>query len=97
MADKLESKKEESKTTKSTSLKLKIFNPFKTFYEGQCQSISAVNDTGPFDILPGHHNFISLIKAGKITVRDSQGEQTFDVSKGVMHVQKDAVTVFLDV
>jgi len=78
-------------------LAIKIYSPFRTFYEGEAESLSAENDTGPFDILPGHHNFLSLIKPGKIIVRDPQGEEKFEVSKGVLHVKSNLVSVFLDV
>jgi hypothetical protein len=30
---------------------LKVYSPFKIYFDGAVQSVSAVNDTGPFDIL----------------------------------------------
>jgi len=37
---------------------LKVYAPFKVYFEGDAYSISATNETGPFDILPKHHNFL---------------------------------------
>ena len=81
-----------------TSIAVKIFAPFKTYYESQAKSVSAVNATGPFDILPGHKNFITLLRACTIKVRQ-EGKEDFnlDIERAVMHVKADKVVVFLDV
>ena len=88
---------QQQKTIPKDKLGIKIYSPFKIFYDGIGSSLSAANDTGPFDILPGHHNFISLVKPGLIIVRDAKGEQKFEVSRGVLHVKSNSITVFLDV
>ncbi len=75
----------------------KVAAPFRTYFEGAAESVSAVNNTGPFDILSGHHNFLSLLSACEIIIRSSQGEQRIQISRGVMHVRDNKVTVFLDV
>jgi F0F1-type ATP synthase epsilon subunit len=59
--------------------------------------VSAVNNTGPFDILPGHKNFLTLLKPSEIIVRTDTGEERFRIDRGVMHVKSGSVTVFLDV
>lgn len=76
---------------------IKVYAPFKTYFDGIAESISAVNDTGPFDILPQHHNFMTLLGAGDIFVRTERGEEKFTISRGIMHVKADRVIVFLDV
>jgi F0F1-type ATP synthase epsilon subunit len=76
---------------------VKVYAPFKVYYDGDAFSISAVNDTGPFDILPTHHNFMTLLNAGDIVVRNERGEEKITITRGVMHVKKDEVVVFLDV
>lgn len=76
---------------------VKVYAPFKTYFDGIAKSISAINDTGPFDILPKHHNFITLINAGDVVVRTDTREEKFPISHGIMHVKADDVVVFLDV
>jgi F0F1-type ATP synthase epsilon subunit len=76
---------------------IKVYAPFKTYFDGMAKSISAINDTGPFDILPRHHNFMTLLNAGDIIVRSEQGEEKVTISRGIMHVKADRVVVFLDV
>lgn len=76
---------------------IKVYAPFKVYFDGLAKSISAVNDTGPFDILTKHHNFMTLLNAGDIIVRSDKGEEKVAISHGIMHVKADRVVVFLDV
>jgi len=77
---------------------VKVYSPFKTYFDGLAISLSAVNDTGPFDILPGHKNFMSLLKACTVNVRVPQKPDfNLPISHGVMHVKTNQVTIFLDV
>ena len=76
---------------------VKVYAPFKVYFDGLAKSISAVNDTGPFDILPKHHNFMTLINAGEVIVRTDNEEEKFKITHGIMHVKADDVVVFLDV
>ncbi len=79
------------------SMHVKVYSPFKLYYDNDAFSVSAINATGPFDILPRHHNFMTLLGSGDIIVRSSRGEQKIRISQGIMHVKKDKVIVFLDV
>jgi F0F1-type ATP synthase epsilon subunit len=76
---------------------VKVYAPFKTYFNGIADSITAANDTGPFDILPKHHNFMTLLSPCDIIVRSEQGEEKVSISRGIMHVKASRVIVFLDV
>jgi len=77
---------------------VKIYAPFRTYFEGKAISLSAANKTGPFDILPHHKNFMTLLTPCTITVRVTDGPDfNLDVNRAVMHVKTDRVTVFLDI
>jgi F0F1-type ATP synthase epsilon subunit len=78
---------------------VKVYSPSKTYFDELASSISGENATGPFDILPHHHNFISLLKACELTVRrsDNGAEQRIKISGGIMHVKADRIIVFLDI
>ncbi|MEI6756051.1 MAG: hypothetical protein WCK80_03510 [bacterium] len=87
-----------TKDSKDLSIEVKVHSPYKVYYEGQAFSISAENDTGPFDILPKHDNFICLLKACNLVLRTvKDGEQSIEISGGVMHAKADKVIVFLDI
>jgi F0F1-type ATP synthase epsilon subunit len=76
---------------------VKVYAPFKVYFDDVAQSISAVNDTGPFDILAQHHNFMTLLSPCDIIVRTERGEEKIPIQRGIMHVKADEVIVFLDV
>ncbi len=87
-----------SKEGKPT-MHIKVYSPFKTYYDETSYSISAVNATGPFDILPHHHNFMTLLSPCVLLIRPLTGraEQRIRISGGLMHVKADKVTIFLDI
>lgn len=77
---------------------VKIYSPFKVYYDAAAQSISAENDTGPFDILPRHKNFLTLLRPCNIKVVQEDGQVLeFPVAQGIMQVKAVETTVFLDV
>jgi F0F1-type ATP synthase epsilon subunit len=77
---------------------VKVHSPYRTYFDGEAYSISAENITGPFDILPHHHNFMTLLTPSIVTVRPAHGtDQSIRISGGLMHVKADRVTIFLDV
>lgn len=79
-------------------MKVKVYSPFHDYYDGEALSVSAENATGPFDILPRHHNFISLLTGSEIIIRPVGDKiQRILISGGLMHVKADQVIVFLDV
>ncbi len=79
------------------TMAVKVYAPFQVYYDGACYSITAVNETGPFDILPGHHNFICMLVPCTLVVKAPFEEKTIKISRALMHVKKDKVTVFVDV
>lgn len=77
-------------------LKVRIFSPNQTYFEGEAVSLSARNASGPFDVLPGHVNFFCLIDQCQITVDASYQKFEFPANRGVLKVTNDTVTIFLD-
>lgn len=93
-----EAKKQEKKTrSESTDMQVKVYAPFKIYFNGRARSITAVNDTGVFDILPQHHNFMTLVNACDVIVRTEKSEEKIPIKQGIMHVKADEVVLFLDV
>lgn len=80
------------------SMRVHVHSPFRDYYDGLAFSLSAQSATGPFDILPRHHNFISLLKPCDIVIRTiNEGERRIRISGGIIHVKANEVNVFLDV
>lgn len=79
-------------------LLVKIYTPFHTYFEGDALSLTAVNESGTFDILPGHHNFITMLLPCDVTIDTPRsGKQVLAILRGLLHVRKDKVIIFLDV
>ena len=77
---------------------IKVYSPFKSYFDAVGTSISAANDTGEFDILAGHHRFLTLLSACEIEIRVKEGDgEKIKIDRGIMYVKEDRVTVFLDV
>jgi F0F1-type ATP synthase epsilon subunit len=95
----LETAKEEHQEVQSSkpTMHVKVYSPFKTYFNDQADSISGQNATGPFDILPKHHNFMTLLQPCELVIRTFRGEEKIRISGGLMHVKADQVTVFLDI
>jgi len=82
------------------TMHIKVHSPFKTYFDEDGYSISGENPTGPFDILPHHHNFMTLLGACELVIRPVNTppeEQRIRISGGLMHVKADKITVFLDI
>lgn len=82
---------------KKPTMAIKVYAPFKVYYEGKGYSITATNETGPFDILPHHHNFLCMLLPCDLIIRTPYETKTVKISRALMHVNADKVTVFVDV
>ncbi len=83
--------------TAANRLIVKVFSPYQTYYSGEAASVSASNKTGPFDVLLGHANFFSLLTTGDVVIETGHTRLAFPVTRGVIKVNSDHVTVFVDV
>jgi F0F1-type ATP synthase epsilon subunit len=82
----------------SKTLQVKIYSPFRIYFDGPASSLSALNKTGPFDILAKHKNFMTLLIPCTIKVRIAEKPDfNLKVSRGVLHVKDNRATVFLDI
>jgi F0F1-type ATP synthase epsilon subunit len=80
------------------TMQVKVYAPFQIYFDGVATSVSAVNEVGPFDVLPHHRNFLCMLVPCNVVVNTPSGEQeTIKVSRALMHVKSDRVVVFIDV
>ncbi len=78
-------------------LKIKVFSPYQVFFEGTGISLSAVNKTGPFDVLFGHSNFFSVLRSGRVIVQTGFDPVIIEIQTGILRVQDNNVTLFANV
>jgi F0F1-type ATP synthase epsilon subunit len=80
------------------TMQVKVHAPFRVYFNGWAVSLSAVNETGPFDILPRHKNFMTLLEPCELIIRMlDKPDFRLKITQGVMHVKANQVIVFLDV
>lgn len=70
--------------------------PFHVYFEGTAQSVSAVNKVGPFDILPGHADFFSVLSPGSVIIESGSAPITFSVASGIITVRDNQVMLFVN-
>jgi F0F1-type ATP synthase epsilon subunit len=83
----------------SDNLKLQVLirTKNKTLFEGEVFSVSGVNDTGPFDILPMHANFVTLIKGKIILDKGLPTKNELSIDRGVLTVSENKVSGFIGI
>lgn len=70
--------------------------PFNVYYEGPAQAVSALNKVGPFDILPGHADFFSMLRAGEIVIETDSDPVSFVIANGIITVRDNEVLLFVN-
>lgn len=82
---------------KKPLMAIKVYAPFKVYFEGEGYSLTAVNESGPFDILPHHRNFLCMLVVCDLIIETPYEQKIVKISRALMHVKADKVTVYLDV
>ncbi len=79
------------------TLKVKVASPYIIYFDQPAISISGVNKTGPFDVLVGHHNFITLLEPCELLIKTETEEKRIRINGGLLHVKENIANVFLDI
>lgn len=77
------------------SIHLLLRNREKVLFEGDVFAVSSVNSKGVFDILPGHINFISIIKDSLTIHNLNRTEQKYEIKTGIIRVRENNVEVYV--
>ena len=78
-------------------MKLEIYTPDQTVFEGDIKSITVPGTSGSFEILKDHAPIISTLDNGKVIVRTSDNQaNTFQIKGGVVEVIQNKVIVLAD-
>lgn len=78
--------------------------PFTVYYEGPATSVSALNRVGPFDILPDHADFFSMLLPCEVIIEtgEKDGDKPkepikFQIQNGIATVRDNTVMLFVDI
>ena len=66
-------------------------------FQGQVEAVSSLNDKGPFDVLPQHANFITLIKKFVTMHLPDKQEKRMELESGILKVRDNRVEVYLGI
>jgi len=70
--------------------------PFHVYFEGEADSLSAINKVGPFDILPGHADFFSMLEPCDVIIETGAEPVKFSISNGIITVRDNNIMLFAD-
>ncbi len=76
-------------------MKVRIAKVGESLFEGEARSLSVPGSEGDMTILPHHVPLISALRAGTVTVRTGEGDQQFEITKGLVEVSNNEVIVLL--
>lgn len=83
--------------TISTHLSVMVRNRESILFQGEADSVTSNNPQGPFDVLPEHENFISIIKEKIMIQTTDHGKKEIPLDMGILHVNNNQITVYLGV
>jgi F0F1-type ATP synthase epsilon subunit len=77
---------------------VEIKNSEAIIFSGEAKSLSSINEDGPFDILPFHANFFSIIKEKIMIINQDDKKTEIPINdKGIMRVMENKISVFLGI
>lgn len=76
---------------------LTVLTKEKILYQDKAEAVVAPGKAGYFEILKDHAPFISLLKEGKLVIKDKHHHrQNFSILGGVLEVSKNICTVIVE-
>ncbi len=83
-------------TPSSDKIHLRVRNRAKVLFDEDVKALSSRNDTGLFDVLPEHANFISLINRKLIVHKLDGNIQEIPLNNGIIKVKDNAIRCYID-
>lgn len=75
-----------------------IISPDQILWEGKATSLSSRNSTGEFDILPGHANFVTIVKNDDIKIRTIDGNiKTISKKNCIVSMVRNKATIYIEI
>jgi F-type H+-transporting ATPase subunit epsilon len=72
---------------------VEVITPDKVLFSGEAISIKLPGSGGAFEALANHAPLISSLDKGDVVVKTNSGEETFQVSGGIVEVLNNKVVV----
>lgn len=85
-----------SQPTRTQALQVIARSPFHVYFEGEALVLSATNKVGPFDILPGHADFFSVLEPGEVVIGTENDSVSFTINNGIITARDDEIMLFVN-
>lgn len=83
--------------TSNTSLSVIVRDREGILFQGNAEAVSSFNEKGPFDVLPLHANFISLIRNSVTLKISNSAPKEIALNSGVLKVKENKVEVYVGI
>lgn len=77
------------------TISVKITSPEEILWEGRAKAVSSENSQGPFDVMPKHANFITLIKNKPIIIHKKAKKKKFKFDRAVLFNRNNEVVIYI--
>jgi len=76
---------------------IEIVSPDRQVFSGEIKMVQVPGTKGSFEIFSNHAPIISTLNSGKITLRESSGEEkTFEIKSGVIEAANNNIVVLAE-
>ena len=75
-------------------LSVEIKSPEKEVWKGTAKSVSSINSAGPFDILPFHANFITIIENQAIKIIGTSFKEEYKFENAIIYASNNNVFIY---
>ena len=75
-------------------LSIKVATADHLIWKGEGKSVSSKNSKGPFDVLPRHQKFMTLIHDAPIEIVADTEKKTFKFTTSIIYVNENTVLIF---
>ncbi len=75
---------------------LEIRTPDRVFFNGEVDSVKVPGENGAFEILNRHAAITSLLKDGKIEVKNSEKMNSFHIDTGLIEMYENKVVILVE-
>lgn len=77
------------------TMRVEILTPRKIEFKGDADCVVLPTQAGEISILPRHSALISVLKQGRIRVKNKDKEDSFSIEGGVAEITEDSVVILL--
>jgi F-type H+-transporting ATPase subunit epsilon len=72
---------------------VEVITPDKVLFSGEANAVKLPGSSGAFEVLANHAPLISSLEKGKVVVKTNSGDETFEVTGGIVEVLNNKVVV----